>query len=225
MASNAAIVEELMRECGKTSDAVRNRISQKVGEVVTEILQQNEGRFKGLFKSETITVTATERYYRLPSDFHSPSDTFHEVDSDGDFVSRVTLSTKSEIFGRKEEGITAGEKMAYVEFLESHGTTGRGWYLVLADAPTESKSYVFDYYREATANDADIIRKSVAIKHGTRGQMPDLFPGWQAEQAIYLSMLNGIMERPDKYTSGLIIKPGKRTRNLNRKMHDIGQGH
>lgn len=225
MATRAVVVEELLRESGKTTEAVRRRIDDKVAAITVEILQQNEGKFKGLLKSFEFTTEVGERFYRLPPDFYSASDTFHEVDpTTREFVGRLTITTKAEIFDRKAEDVYAGDRMAFVEFLEDHAD-GRGWYLVLADDPEDARDYVLDYYRAATSSDTDIIRKVEILKRGVRGELPDLYVTAMEDKAVYLRMLSGVIERSNRFVPAMVIKPNKRVREHNRRMRRYGQGH
>lgn len=223
MATTSQIVDELMTEANKTTTAVRKQIEQAVGDIVLELLQQNDGRFRGLEKTQSITVTSGVKQYKLNSDFNTAKRTFHEVNSDGDFVAKCECLSKAEIFSRKAEGGHLTYRFGYIEFEASH-SSGRGYYLTLAEEPTGTAYFEFEYYREPTREDADIIRKPSIVKHGVRGRMPRLFDTAEADLGIYLRRIQGFKESPERFVTALIVTPPPRVAKRNRFFHDIGRG-
>lgn len=225
MASKAHLVGLLLKESGKDSPTVQKEIEQKVGEITVELLQQNDGRFKGLLREQTITVAVGTSAYLLNPDFHTAMKTAHEVNSAGKVVRKLTVISRAEYISRLDEGAYAGELMAYIDFLED-GPQERGYYLIFGDTPTATAIYKFPYYREPTENDADVIRKFNIVKRGVRGSLPHLFPTTALLDAeIYLRHLEGFKERAEKFrtTAGIIV-PAPRVGAFNRRMNDIGQG-
>lgn len=223
MASRAFIVDGLLRETGKTSPAVRADIDRKVGEITLELLSQNDGRFKGLEKTQVISVVADTQQYKLNADFFTAKKSFHEVDSDGNFVAKLSIVSKSELFNRKTEDAYAGIKLGYIEFLTS-GPSGRGYYMHLGADPTDTATYHFDYYREPTTADTDIIRKIVILQHGVRASLPQYFENAEYEAGIYVRRLQGFKESPDINVTDAMITPNPRIAKHNQRMHKIGQG-
>lgn len=224
MASRALLTDSLVAETGKVAPSIRKRIERKVGEITMELLQQNEGRFKGLLREQAFTTVIDVVGYILNSDFNTAQGTYHEVDSDGVFKRQLTVVSKNEMFHRRTELAYASIRLAYIDFLEA-GIDGRGYYLILGDKPKEAAFYRFPYYREATENDTDVIRKVAIVKRGVRGSLPDLFPAEsQLDAEIYLRHMQGFKERREKFNTTTIMTPSSRTGEYNRRMHKLGQG-
>ena len=228
MASRDAITEDLLIESGRQGTAARRKIDQKVGDVTLELLQQNEGRFRALEKTQTISVvvstTLAGRQYKLDSKFNTAKDTMYEQDLvTGDFKNKITILTEAEVFERLSNAGPTSSLMGYIKYLTSH-SSGRGQYLVLSQNPTETKSYIFQYYRAPTPDDTDVIRKTSIIKHGVRGSLPEYFEDSDLELKIYFSMLGGFRESPERFVTDLIMTPPPRIALHNQKMHDISQG-
>jgi hypothetical protein len=223
MASTAQIVEDILVEIGKRGTAVRRKVETAVNDTVVDMLQQNDGRFRGLAKTQTINVLADTVEYKLNADFNTAKDTFAEYDSDDEFVARVFVLTKSEIHNRLAEGAPVHRLMSYIEFYESH-TNGRGNYLILSQDPTTTHIYKFDYYREPTPEDTDIIRKTAILKHGIRGRLPDYYEQAEYESAIYLRMLQGFRESAERFVTDMIITPPARIGANNDLSHKVGSG-
>lgn len=224
MASRALITDSLVAESGKVAPNVRKRIEEKVGEITVELLQQSEGRFKGLLREQAFTTVIDVVEYILNSDFNTAQGTYHEVDSNGVFKRQLTIVSKSEMFHRRTEKAYASVRLSYIDFLEA-GVSGRGYYLVLGDKPTEAAFFRIPYFREATENDTDVIRKVAIVKRGVRGSLPSLFPNEaQIDAEIYLRHLQGFREKREKFNTTTIMTPSSRTGNFNRRMHKYGQG-
>lgn len=222
MATTATILEELIAEIGKDSPLIRQKIESKIGDVVLEILSQNEGRFKALEKTQSISVLVDVTRYKLNSDFNTAKDTFYEVDSLGEFVARCHIVSKSDAFSRLADEGVVGPRICYVEF--DSATATRGWYLVLTQKPKTAVTYKFDYFRTPATSDTDVIKKHAAIKHGVRGMSPEHFSNSQAEITIYVRMLSGIKESPDKWVTDAQVLPPARFVAHNQFMHKIGGG-
>ncbi len=223
MASRAFIVDGLMREAGKTSPKVRGLIDLKVGEITLELLSQNSGRFRGLEKTQAISVVANTQQYLLNADFFTAKKSFHQVDGDGNFMARLSIVSKTELFDRKSAKAYSGIALAYIEFLE-YGPNGRGFYLHLGTDPTGTATYHLDYYREPTTADTDLIRKVTILQHGVRASLPQYFVNAEYEAAIYIRRLQGFKESPDTHITDAVVTPNPRIAKHNQRMHDIGQG-
>jgi hypothetical protein len=228
MASNAQITASLMEELGKTAPALRRKISSRVGDVTLELLQQNEGRFSSLVRTQTISVTAGTKEYRIRSDYNTARKTMYEVDVNNDYVARVRIVSKAEMFNRYAEDAHTDENMAYIQFFErgpnDDSTANRGYYLVLGEEPVADVSYLFEYYRTPTTSDTDIIRKESIIKHGVRAAMPREFESAQMEATVYLRMLRGFREKPERFVTDTIMTPSKRIGDHNKRMYGISRG-
>lgn len=223
MASTAAIVQEVLTEFGRTDQVTAARVEQKVNDIVVDLLSQNEGRFKALEKTQTISILKDVTEYRLNVDFNTAKETFYEVDSDGEYKNDCVLTQKSEINRRKKESEEVNSRICYIKHYESH-PSGRGVYLVLAEKPTEDTTYEFDYYRQPRAEDIDIIKKPSTIKMGVRSGFPDLNPKADYELAIYERRKSGFREKFIKYTPKMSVKPPRKAARFNRFMERIGQG-
>lgn len=223
MASTAVIVNEIMAEFGKSDSHTAARIEQKVGDIVIDLLSQNKGRFKGLEKTQTISILEDEREYRLSPDFNTAKQTFYEVDDDGNFKNECMVVTKGDVHRRSSEGELINSRMGYIKFFDTH-TSGRGIYLVLATDPGEATIYEFDYYRKPTRKDTDLIRTPETIKLGTRGSFPALNQKAEYDLAVYERRKQGFKESPEKYKPKMSIKPTRKTSRFNRSMRNIGKG-
>ena len=84
MASPGLIVEEMMAEFGKSSAAVRRRVTLAVAEITIDILNQNESRFRKLEKESTVTLSIGDDAYRLPADLKTIRPMFIQLDTDGE---------------------------------------------------------------------------------------------------------------------------------------------
>jgi len=224
MSSKATIVQRLMDEFGKDSQAARQQIEQAVGEITVDLLSQNQGRFLGLEKTLSITINNTDTEYRLPADFNTAKKTFYEVNSDGDYIAECMCLSKSEVQNRMSEGAYSGYRLAYIR-RNILGASGRGDYLVIADAPDETKYFEFDYYREPTENDTDVIRNDHIVMTGARGLLPQFVDMDRAayQTGIYSRMRDGFREHPEKRKTKRIMLPSKRIGNHNRRMYERSQ--
>lgn len=183
MASNATIVKEMMDEFGKSSPEVQRRIQRVVDEVTIDILSNNEGRFRRLAKTATITVTSASKQYRLPHDFNTAKNYFNELDSDGEFVAERSIVSESMFYQRKGDADYTGSMWAMIETLQDHAD-GPGEYLILNALPDDTGYYKFPYYRKPVKNDTDIITNVRVVKSGVRAAFPNLSlmlrPNWSS---------------------------------------------
>ena len=223
MSSRATITDELLVESGRQGTATRRKIDQKVGGITLELLQQGDGRFRGLSKSQTISVLADTTQYKLDSSFNTAKKTMFEQNTDGTFKNKVSILAKAEVFERKSNDGPTSALMGYIELLTSHAD-GRGYYLTLSEKPTAATTYNFEYYREPTANDSDVIRKPEIIKHGVRGNLPEYFENSDIQLRIYLQRMEGFRESPERFVTDFIMTPAPRIGQHNKSMHDISQG-
>lgn len=228
MATKFEIVEELMQDIGKSGAKVRQVLEQHVGDITVELLSLQEGRFKGLKESTTITINTSYDHYKLPSDYGTASKTFVQVDASDDFVRRLVIESEEAVYERMEHDEYAGIHVAWVDYLESgtaaRGFTTRGWYLRLPTEPTETGYYKFFYYREATEEDTDLIRKSSIIKKGVMGRIPAWNPNAINDTLIFERRRSGFKESITRHQPGIKIHPNARTRRHNALMHTIGKG-
>lgn len=223
MPSKAAIASEIMVEFGKSDSQTAARVEQKVGDITIDLLSQNQGRFKGLEKTQSISIESGTSEYKLNTDFNSAKEQFYEVNSSGIVVAECTLTTSREINRRIVEGETVTHRMCFIKYYDSHDS-GKGVYLVLAEEPTESATYEFEYYRKPTVEDTDIIRNTEIIKLGTRAGFPEFNPKAAYELGIYERRKEGFKEEPEKYNPKMVVKPSRRTSKFNRIMRTIGGG-
>ncbi len=225
MASKAEITQSLLTEFGKQDDAVRIQVEQWVGEVTVDLLSQNQGRFEKLLKSQTITVVDGTSAYKLNSDFNTVHPVFYQVDSSGNYVRKLSVFTKAEVFERKSSDAYNGPRMGFVEY-QGDGDDGPGFYLVLGDEPSadDAGTYVLFYYRTSTENDTEIIRNDSIIKMGVRGLAVDYNQNAPVHAATFLNMRRGFVEDPSKRSHGMAIRPSKQTQGHNHRMRRIGEG-
>lgn len=223
MASKPLLVSELMEEFGKKSPDFRARLELLAGNITVDLLSQNEGRFRGLDRSQLITAQSGDSRFRLNSDFNTAKKTFAQVDASRVFVAECAIVGKGEVHRRITEGRYSGHRLAYV-VNDAEGEEEGLWCLVLASAPSETTYYEFDYYRQATANDTHIIRNPEIIKAGIRSRLADLNPNVQNDVVIYERMKQGFVEDPEKYATNIDLLPPRRTMRHNAQMYDIGKG-
>lgn len=225
MASRPVIVADMLREFGKDTPAAMAKIDQIVGDVTIDLLSQNEGRFKKLSRSATLTFVTDQIETILPADFNSIKQTFAEVDSEGKFIAECHVLAKAAVFRRLAEGRYAGYRLAHIEE-QTDDVNGPGYYLVVADAPSETKYFSLDYYRKPTGNDTDIITNVDAIKNGIRSRVGEWIGKDQSSyyQEIYFRMRSGFAEEPEKTVTDIVTEPNRRVARHNQKMHNIGSG-
>lgn len=225
MATTLEIARALMQECGKTSPDVQRRFEAAIGDIVLELLGQNEGRFTSLRRRQDITLEIGKAEYKLNGDYNTAISPFIRVDIDGKFVRETDIVVDYEFYYRlAESGHYPATSFARVEKLEA-GPDGRGYYLILGAAATEEGYFRLFYYREPTLNDTDIVRKPEIIKHGVRGQFPEYWPDIALKEAtIFERMKSGFRESISGRTTGMTTILPKKTRNHNKMMHDIGRG-
>jgi len=223
MASKSHIVDSLLVECGKASAGVREEISRKVGEIALDMLQQNDGRFSALKKTETYTIATDTLKYKLPADFFAIAVESQEVDSDGAYKNIVEIVDKDDILTRKRQGAYYGYRLCYIE-LDTDNASGRGWYLVLSDYAPSSAIFEIDYFREPTEDDVDAIKETSLLKSGVRGALPHLFSTAEVDSYKYMNRIDKYQESPTKTRTSLSYRPNIRTQRRNQLMHRIGRG-
>ena len=223
MASTAQITEDLLIEIGRRGTAVTREVESAVRDTVVDLLEQAEGRFRGLEKTQTISIVSGTKEYKLNADFGTTKDSFAEYNSDGDFAGKVYIFTKSEVQNRLSESAPTSRRMGYIQFYESHAS-GRGSYLILSVEPTESVTFEFDYYRNPTPDDTDIIRNTSILKHGARGRLSKYFDDAEYNMGIFLRMRSGFRETPERVVTDMIITPSARTGTHNKLLHKAGAG-
>lgn len=224
MGSTQDIVDELMTESGKGSQAVRRRIETKVGEITIDLLSQHEGRFQGLMKTLSLTLTTSDnRRLKLPVGFNRIQ-SLDRVNSDGVFIGSTTVAGKDEIRQMIEDGRTMSLLSAYIENVDSGSAAEIGWWLVFSGDPSETIYFELDYYRKPKPTDTHLIRNELIVKLGVRGYLHDLFPGDnQAELADYLGRRRGFRERHGRKRTRSVLRPSKSVARRNVFMHNIGK--
>lgn len=229
MASKAQLVDDIMLDIGKSSSKIRQMVEQHVGDVTVELLSRQNGRFKSLAKTITITLNTSYDHYKLPSDYGAASKTFVQVDSSDDFVRRLAIESEEAVYERMEHSEYAGVWIGWVVHLTTgptaRGYTGRGWYLRLPTEPSDTGFYKFFYYRAPTEEDTDLIRSSSIVKRGALGRLPrSLNAETDRDAAIYENMKRGFKEDITRHQPNIKIHPNARTRRHNAMMHEIGKG-
>ena len=209
-----------MVEFGKTSAAFRRRVSNAVGEITIDILNQNESRFRRLEKSANITLIIGTDAYLLPSDLRTIRPMFHQLDSDGNFASEWEIVTTAEFYRRKGDDEYAGQNYAHIETRQSPTP---GEYLVFDSAPTAAGTCKLYYYRRPTAADTDIIENEAAIKEGVRTRFPKSVEDVGSRIISYERMKSGIRESPEVRATGMVLKPNPLIQRVNRQMWKYGR--
>jgi hypothetical protein len=212
-----------MEEFGKKSPDFRTRLELLAGNITVDLLSQNEGRFRGLDRTQLITAQSGDSRFRLNADFNTAKKTFFQVDSAGTFIAECALVSKAEIHRRIVEGRYSGYRLGYV-VNDAEGEEEGLWYLVLAETPSDTTYYEFDYYRQPTSNDTHIIRNPEIIKQGIRSRLADINPNVQNDSITYERMRQGFIEDPEKYATNIDLLPPRRTMRHNAQMYDIGKG-
>lgn len=223
MADTAQLVNELAREFGRADQKAKTQIESWIGEIVVDLLGQDEGRFKSLEKTETIVINTTDTEYILPADFNTAKKTFSEVDDDGNWIGDCAVVAKKRIHRQLKTGKYAGYRLGYIKQAATVGGTP-GYYFVIQAPPTVAAIFDFDYYRMATALDADLIRNPRIIKMGVRGQAIEYNPKADYHEAIYISMKKGFRDAPERFLTRLELLPSRRVARRNRNMRRYGGG-
>jgi len=223
MADTAQLLSELAREFGRTDQLAKTQIEAWIGEIVVDLLSQDEGRFKALEKTETISINTTDTEYLLPADFNTARKTFAEVDSEGNWVGDCVVVAKKRLHRHLKQGKYTGHRLTYIKQKAAVGGTP-GFYLVLAAASATVTIFDFDYYRIPTANDAGLIRNPRIIKMGVRGQAIEFNPKADYHEAIYINMKKGFRDAPERYLTRLEMLPTRRIGRHNRNMKIYGGG-
>lgn len=221
MASPGLIVEEMMAEFGKSSGAVRRRVTLAVAEITIDILNQNESRFRKLEKESTITLVIGTDAYRLPADLRTIRPIFIQLDTDGNFAAEWEIVSTPEFYRRKGDTEYRGQNYAHIETRQSPTP---GEYLVFDTAPTAAGSCKTFYYRRPLGGDTDIIENVAAIKEGVRTRFPKFVENAEIRIMTYEKMKSGIAESPETRTTGMVLKPSRRDQRINRLSWKIGRG-
>ena len=223
MADMQEIVDSLAAEFGKTGSQAKGKIEAWASEIVVDLLSQDEGRFKLLEETETISIDTVNKEYLLPADFNTAKETFVEVDSEGNYVANCSCVAKSRVQRAIETSKYTGHRLTYIKKRASVGSTP-GYYLVLTAKSTEVRIFEFDYYRQATPNDIGVIRKDSIIKNGVRGLAVEFLPnaGYSAE--IYRREKKGFSDAPERYMTHLSIQPTRKIGRHNQNMKRYGGG-
>lgn len=224
MASKSFILDSLLNECGKDSPQVREQMSQKIGEITLELLSQNRGKFFGLKKVTTLSITADTTQFKLPADYHTISIDSCEVNvTTGAYIQDVHVLEKSDIRERIRESAHYDCHYGYIEKLEA-GPEGRGFYLTLAVASTQVRSFEIEYFRRPTENDTDVIVEYTLIQRGVRAQYPSLFKTAEVDRHIYVARLPRFVEKRQRNVTGSYVLPPKRIQRHNKNQHRRGAG-
>ena len=228
MPSKVRVVEKLLIDAGKSDAATRREIERAVGEITLEMLEEGDGRFSDLARPQTISVTTTERYYKLNPDFFTTQDEHEVLDSDGEFSDTFTIYPKQEILRRKREGERLNCRVCHIEKLQANpeGSGGSGWYLVLSYEAAEAATYVLEYFREPTENDVAAIKNEAMLYSGVRGMRPDIFGERSAvDMHKYLAQLPGHSEKVGRYFGAIPHRPSYRAVAVNKLQHKSGRGY
>lgn len=223
MLTRQQAVEKILTEIGKTSDAVRRQVDQKVREITLDLLHENEGRFQGLKKTVSITLAASTQHYKLPSDFNTASKNFREVDSDGDFVGRRDIIDENYFWDRKEDENDTGSKYATIR-TGNFNSEGVGFYLWWESAYSSITYWEFPYYRIATENDTHIIKNETILLDGVRARLPAYYEDAQMYAGMYFQQKPKVVEHVQARSTTMSMRPNAQQRHTNRLMHKIGRG-
>lgn len=222
MASPAKIVSDLMNEAGKMAPEIQIKMESIVGEVTVDLLSQNGSRFAGLEKSKTLTITTSATSFILPADFRTAQPSLIEQTSDEAFVRELDVFSEREYYRRRADAGFRQDRVCYLELKVVSGS--KRWYLTIGASPSSTKYYKFFYWREAQANDTDLIPNETMVKHGVRSNFPELFPNFMASIAIYGNMREKFKEDVGRLSTNMRIRPSLRVERINRVMHKIGRG-
>lgn len=221
MASPGLIVEEMMAEFGKSSAAVRRRVTLAVAEITIDILNQNDSRFRKLEKESTVTLSVGDDAYRLPADLRTIRPIFIQLDTDGNFAAEWEIVSTPEFYRRKGDAEYGGQNYAHIETRQSPTP---GEYLVFDSEATASGSCKVFYYRRPLGGDTDIIENVAAVKEGVRTRFPRFIDNAEMHIITYERMKSGIAESPETRTTGMVLKPSRRQQRENRLAWKIGRG-
>jgi hypothetical protein len=210
-----------MERLGSTKTALRNKIETLVGDIARHMLLQNESRFKALWKTQTISVTTNSREYMLNPDFRTVAECY-EVDSTGEPEGEVYVISKKEIRRRKIQGLTTGDHYGWVEKKVVNNVPG--FYLTLADDPSEAMTLELDYYRIPTTSDVPIIADVDTLKRGVLGQLTTENPSFQIDMAVFESRVPKFKEPVARVQTRNRLYPSNRILNSNARMQKWGGG-
>lgn len=222
MATIELIVQDLMTEFGKVGVDARTRLERFTGEVVLNILNQNNSRFRRLQKRDTITFNKDDIQKKLPADFKTHRGELVEVDSDNLFVAEFDILDDTEFFTRKADTSRPSSTYFRIETLKTAGLTP-GEYLIANAKIDETRFFQVPYFRTPDENDADMIDDEGIIKDGVRAR--ELSGDESIKHLrIYEGSKKGLIEHPGERATAMILRPNKRQQILNRIMFKIGRG-
>lgn len=223
MATNQVLATELMDEFKSSSNDVRVKVERAIGEVVVNILNQNDSRFRRLEKSTTLTFVVGDDAEKLPADFRSIKKPLIEVESDGDLIATVEIVTDAEFLKRKQDPDYGGAIYARIE---TRQTPTPAEYLILNVEPTETRYFKLEYYRIPLGSDADVVKDPGIIKDGVRNRFPE-FVGANEAGGYLIRYERGkvnLIENPAERATGMALRPNRRTQRFNRSMFRYGRG-
>lgn len=225
MAAGSEIVADLMEEIGKMSPDVETSLMEAVGDVTVDLLSQNEGRFEGLRRRQTITIDSSKTQYKLNSDCNRVKSPCLRYNSSGEPAGRIDIVNEEEYYYRLENATQyPTNSFAKVERLEA-GNDGPGYYLIFKDELTDVGTIQLFYYRYAKETDTDIIRNPEIVKTGVRSKRPQYWPATSREEMIiYFKMRSAFKENPQAKTTRDRVLLSARRRKHNLRMHRYGRG-
>lgn len=210
-----------MERLGSTNPALRAKLETLTGNTARHMLLQNESRFKALWKTQSISVTTSSREYMLNPDFRTVAECY-EVDAQGEPVAFVYILSKKAIRRRKLDGITADDHYGWVEKKVVNNIPG--FYLTLADDPSEAMTLELDYYRIPTTDDVTIIADVDTLERGILAQLPDENPSFQIDMTVYESRVAKLKEPVARVQTRNRMLPPKRITQHNTLMGKSGAG-
>jgi hypothetical protein len=212
-------VMELAQEFDVTDPGVISEIQSHVQDVTVQILSQNDGRFSVLESDEVLTITANTEDFLLPPEFNTAQDNNYIVDANSAYIADFNLVTKKEHFRRLREGTYETSRHGFIIAKDSPTP---GLYLRLGTVWTEDGYIQLFYYRKATGWDTDLIKEPSLVKDGVRERMPNHCPSFQYAGQRYQRSLPKYREGTETRVGQITLRPGYRTRRLNRLMHEAG---
>lgn len=219
MAATAQVVQELMERIGSTNPALRAKLETLTGDTARHMLLQNESRFKALWKTQSISVTTSSREYMLNPDFRTVAECY-EVDAQREPVAEIYILSKKSIRRRKLDGLLTDDHYGWVEKKVVNNIPG--FYLTLADDPSEAMTIELDYYRIPTTDDVVIIADVDTLKRGVLSQLPEENPAFQIDMAVYESRVAKLKEPVARVQTRNRILPPKRITEHNVLMRKSG---
>lgn len=208
-----------MERIGSTNPALRAKLETLAGDTARHMLLQNESRFKALWKTQSISVTTATREYMLNPDFRTVAECY-EVDIYSEPVAEIYIVSKKQIRRRKLDGLLTDDHYGWVE--KKVVSNVPGFYLTLADDPSQAMTVELDYYRIPTTDDVTIIADVDTLKRGVLGQLPDENPSFQIDIAVYEGRVAKLKEPVARVQTRNRIYPPKRITDHNVLMRKSG---